>query len=66
MMDGRELSVVMTLVLSVLLWVDLSAWVEVSGDTPNMVVWRYLLDEIDQRRQVSNGLWKPYLAGSQA
>ena len=61
-MDGRELSVAMTLVL----WVDPSAWVEVSGDAPDVVVWRHLLDEIDQCRQVSNGLWKPYPAGSQA
>ena len=66
MMNGRELSVAMTLVLPVLLWVDLSAWVEVLWDAPNVVVWRHLLDEIDQRGQVSNGLWKPYLAVSQA
>ena len=64
-MDGRELSVGMTVVLPVFLWVDSSAWVEVSGDVLDVVVWRHLLDEIDQRGPVSNGLWKPYLAGSQ-
>ena len=64
-MDSRELSVAMTLVLPVLLWVDLFAWVEVLGDAPDVVVWRHLLDEIDQHRQVSDGLWKPYPAGSQ-
>ena len=45
---------------------ELSAWVEVSGDAPDVVVWRYLLDEIDQRRQISNSLWTPYPAGSKA
>ena len=59
-MDGRKLSVAMTLALPVLF-----LWVEVSGDAPDVVVWRHLLDEIDQRGPVSNGLWKPYLAGSQ-
>ena len=65
-MDGRELSVAMTLVLPVLLWVDLFAWVEVSGDAPDVVVWQHLLDEIDQRGRVLTGLWKPCPAGFQA
>ena len=65
MMDGRELSVGMTLVLSILLWVDLSAWVAVLGDAPDVVVWRHLLDEIDQRGRVSKGLWKPCPASFQ-
>ena len=46
-MDGRELFVAMTLVLLVLLRVDLSAWLEVSGDVLDMVLWQHLLDEID-------------------
>ena len=40
--------------------------VDVSGDAPDVVIWRHLLDEIDQCRPVSDGLWKTYPAGFQA
>ena len=65
-MDGRELSVAMTLVLQVLLLVDLFARVEVSEDTLDVVAWRHLVDEFDQRGRVLIGLWKHYPAGFQA
>ena len=62
-MDGRELSVAMTLVLQVLLLVGLFAWVEVSENALDVVVRRHLVDEFDQRGRALIGLWKLYLAG---
>ena len=64
-MDGRELSVAMTLVLPVFLWVDLFAWVEVSEGAPDVVAWRHLVDEFDQRGQALIGLRKLYPVGFQ-
>ena len=64
-MDGRELSVAMTLVLQVLLLVGLFAWVEVSEDAFDVVVRRHLADEFDQRGQDLIGQWKLYPAGFQ-
>ena len=61
-MDGRELSVAMTLVLQVLLLVDLLAWMEVSEDALDVVVRRHLADEFDQRGWALIGLWKLYPA----
>ena len=52
MMDGRELSVAMTLVLQVLLLVDLFARMEVSEDALDVVAQRHLADEFDQRGRV--------------
>ena len=66
MMDGRELSVAMTLVLQVLLLVDLFARMEVSEDALDVVAQRHLADEFDQRGRVLISLWKLYPAGFQA
>ena len=66
MMDGRELSVAMTLVLQVLLLVDLFARMEVSEDALDVVAQRHLADEFDQRGRVLIGLWKLYPVGFQA
>ena len=62
-MDGRELSVAMTLVLQVLLLVDLFARVEVSEDALDVVALRHLVDEFGR---ALIGLWKLYPAGFQA
>ena len=64
-MDGRELSVAMTLVLQVLLLVGLFARVEVSEDALDVVVRRHLVDEFDQRGRALIGQWKLYPAGFQ-
>ena len=64
-MDGRELSVAMTLVLPVFLWVDLFAWVEVLEGAPDVVGWRHLVGEFDQRGLVLIGLLKLYPVGFQ-
>ena len=66
MMDGRELSVAMTLVLQVLLLVDLFARMEVSEDALDVVARRHLADEFDQCVRALIGLWKLYLVGFQA
>ena len=65
-MDGRELSVAMTLVLQVLLLVDLFAWMEVSEDALDVVAQRHLADEFDQCGRALIGLWKLYPVGFQA
>ena len=65
MMDGRELSVAMTLVLQVLLLVDLFARMEVSEDALDVVAQRHLADEFDPRGRVLISLWKLYPAGFQ-
>ena len=65
-MDGRELSVAMTLVLQVLLLVDLFARMEVSEDALDVVAQRHLADEFDQCRRALIGLWKLYPVGFQA
>ena len=57
MMDGRELSVAMTLVLQVLLLVGLFARLEVSEDALDVVAQRHFADEFDQRGRVLISLW---------
>ena len=66
MMDGRELSVAMTLVLQVFLLVDLFARMEVSAAALDVVARRHLADEFDQCGQALIGLWKLYPVGFQA
>ena len=53
----------MVSVLLVFLWVYLFAWVEVSEGAPDVVGWRQLVGEFDQRGLVLIGLWKLYPVG---